>query len=149
MSVSRQPVDVLIAEDSEDDYLLAKDALKENCPHLRLRWVRDGEELMDTLLRRGSYAGTDGPAPRLILLDLHMPRKDGWEALKEIKEHPQLRLIPIVAFTTSNSAADVLYTYNLGINSFIRKPFGFQQFVDVMKTVDRYWFELVRLPDEK
>ena len=142
----KNPV-ILIAEDDPDDFLLVRDAFLEFCVDNDLRWVKDGEELMDYLLHRGNYQNPeDAPSPGVILLDLNMPRKDGREALKEIKSLTELSRIPIVALTTSNAEEDVLYTYGLGINSFIRKPSSFGQFVDVMKVFDKYWNEIVRLP---
>lgn len=138
---------ILIAEDDEDDFLLTRDAFREAGLETDLRWVRDGEELMDYLLRRGGFASAESsPRPVLILLDLNMPKKDGREALKEIKAHPELRRIPVLAMTTSNAKEDIQYTYGLGVNSFIRKPVGFNRFVDVVKVIDRYWLQIVKLP---
>jgi CheY-like chemotaxis protein len=144
----KKSVVVLIAEDDEDDFMLAKDVFQECCPHVDLRWVRDGEELMDYLMHRGKFTGSSevSQRPALILLDLNMPKKDGREVLKEIKSQQDLRRIPVVVLTTSNAEADIVYSYDLGVNSFIRKPIGFTQFVDVMKVFDRYWFDIVRLP---
>jgi CheY-like chemotaxis protein len=138
---------ILIAEDDEDDYLLVRDAFMEFCLESDLRRVKDGEELMDYLNHRGAYTTDDSPRPGVILLDLNMPRKDGREALKEIKSDPNLKRIPVVALTTSNAEEDVLYTYGLGVNSFIRKPAGYGEFVDVLKVFDRYWHDIVQIPD--
>ncbi len=138
---------VLIAEDDEDDYMLARDVLKETCPQVDLRWVKDGEELMDYLRHRNAFQNeADSPEPALILLDLNMPKKDGREALKEIKSSEKFRRVPVVVLTTSNADADIRYAYDLGVNSFIRKPIGYAQFVDVMKIFDSYWFDVVNLP---
>lgn len=145
-----KPVVILLADDDEDDYLLIRDSLR--AAHLanEVRWVKDGEELMGYLLHQGAYKDHDkSPSPCLILLDLNMPRKDGREALKEIKMHPQLQHIPVVVLTTSKSEEDIIHTYNLGVNSFIRKPVNFEQFVEVMKTLGKYWFEIVELPSEE
>ena len=137
---------VLLAEDDEDHFLLAKDALLETQVALDLRWVRDGEELMDYLLRRGSYAAeAAGPRPHLILLDLNMPKKDGREALSEIKANPGLRAIPVVVLTTSRNEEDIQYTYNLG-GSFIRKPVRFDEIVKVLRNLAKYWLETVEPP---
>jgi CheY-like chemotaxis protein len=109
--------------------------------------VRDGEELMDYLLHRGAYESeASAPRPVIILLDLNMPKKDGREALREIKANDALRSIPVLAMTTSNAKEDIQYTYGLGVNSFIRKPVGFNKFVDVVRVIDKYWLEIVRLP---
>lgn len=140
-------MNLLIAEDDEDDFLLTKDVLAECCPHIQLYWVKDGEELMDFLLHRGAFAGgKNAPRPAIILLDLNMPKKDGREALKEIKNTPGLRAIPVVALTTSNAETDVQTMYEFGANSFLRKPVGYGQFLETMKVFDQYWFDIVRLP---
>jgi CheY-like chemotaxis protein len=144
----KTPVVILMAEDDEDDYMLTREAFEEAGLKTDLRWVRDGEELMDYLLRRGQYQdAAKSPRPVIILLDLNMPKKDGREALKEIKAHPDLRAIPVLAMTTSNAKEDIQYTYGLGANSFIRKPVGFNRFVDVVRVIDKYWLDIVRLPN--
>jgi two-component system, response regulator len=145
MPKEKQTNIILMAEDDEDDYLLARDAFKEHFPLSDLRWVQNGEELMDYLLKRGKYQ--NAPKPSIVLLDLNMPKKDGREALKEIKSHPLLKKIPIVALTGSNAEADVLYAYGLGVNSFIRKPVGFNEFVDFMKVCYEYDLDIVKLPN--
>lgn len=138
---------ILIAEDDEDDYLLVRDAFMEFCIDSDLRWVKNGEELMDYLYHRNGYDAGNSPRPGVILLDLNMPKKDGREALKDIKSDADLKRIPVIALTTSNAEDDISYTYGLGINSFIRKPTGYGEFVDVMKVFDRYWHEIVQIPD--
>jgi CheY-like chemotaxis protein len=138
---------ILMAEDDADDRLLVKDALAECGLADNLRFVEDGEDLMDYLLRRGKHNGPDAaPQPGLILLDLNMPRKDGREVLREIRAHPDLRRIPVVAFTTSKADTDVGSLYDLGANSFICKPVAFEALVNVMTTLSRYWFGIVELP---
>lgn len=138
---------ILIAEDDEDDYLLTRDAFEEAGVGSELRWVKDGEELMDYLLRRGTYANSSAsPQPSLILLDLNMPKKDGREALREIKASRDLCRIPVLAMTTSNAKEDIQYTYGHGVNSFIRKPLGFNRLVDVVKVIEKYWLQTVKLP---
>lgn len=145
-----KPIVILLAEDDEDDYLLIKDALKESRLVNDIYWVKDGEELMDYLLRQGEYEDArKSPRPYLILLDLNMPKKDGREALKEIKAHPALRHIPVVILTTSKSEEDILRSYDLGVNSYIRKPVQFNEFVETVKTLGKYWFEIVELPVEE
>lgn len=143
----RTTVTILIADDDEDDCMLAREALAETRLPTDLHFVQDGEELMNYLYQRGKYAvQNDSPRPGLILLDLNMPKKDGREALREIKTDPQLRQIPVVVLTTSKSEEDIYRSYELGANSFISKPVSFASLVDVMKTLRKYWFEIVELP---
>ncbi|WP_337886274.1 response regulator [Fischerella thermalis] len=140
-------VTILMADDDEDDCMLVREALAESRLTIELRMVRDGEELMDYLYRHGRYADANiSPRPGLILLDLNMPKKDGREALREIKNDPELRTIPVVVLTTSKAEEDIYRTYNLGANSFIIKPVTFAALVEVMKTIGKYWFEIVELP---
>lgn len=142
-----KPVTLLLAEDDPDDRLLTRQALEKSRLVNDLRCVEDGEELLDYLRRRGKYADPkQSPRPGLILLDLNMPRKDGREALHEIKNDPKLRAIPIVVLTTSKSEEDVARTYNLGVNSYITKPARFSALVEVMQAIGKYWFEIVELP---
>jgi len=141
---------ILMADDDADDRLLAKDALAECRLANDLHFVENGEELLDYLKRRGKYVQlADSPRPGLILLDLNMPRKDGREALREIKADPELRKIPVVVLTTSKADTDIGSIYELGANSFISKPVSFDSLVDVMKILGRYWFEIVELPVKK
>jgi len=147
MSRTAQPITILMAEDDEDDRELTREALAESRLAGDLRWVEDGEELMDYLRRRGRYADpAQSPAPGLVLLDLNMPRKDGREALAEIKADPELRRTPIVVLTTSKAEEDVVRTYDLGVNSFITKPVTFAGLVEAMRICSQYWLELVELP---
>jgi CheY-like chemotaxis protein len=147
MMENRKPIDILLAEDDEDDYLLIAEALEESRLANKVHWVKDGEELLDYLCRRGNYANPEeSPRPGIILLDLNMPRKDGREALQEIKSDPALRKIPIIVLTTSKTEEDILRSYDLGVNSFIRKPVQFEDFVEVIKVLGKYWFEIVELP---
>ncbi len=138
---------ILMADDDADDRQFTKDALTASRLVNELRFVEDGVQLMDYLHGRGAYA-TPGSAPRpgLILLDLNMPKKDGREALKEIKADPLLRHIPIVVLTTSKAEVDILRSYDFGANSFITKPVTFAGLVSVMEQLGKYWFELVELP---
>lgn len=141
------PLTILLADDDIDDRLMAKDAMEECRLVNEIRFVTDGEELLDYLHHLGRYENpADSPRPCMILLDLNMPRKDGREALKEIKADPSLRSIPIVILTTSKAEEDVIRTYDLGVNSYITKPVTFGGLVDVMKTLGKYWFEIVDLP---
>lgn len=137
---------ILVAEDDPDDRLLVREAFDESRLVNDLHFVEDGEELLDYLHRRNNYADQDAPYPGLILLDLNMPRKDGREALAEIKLNPKLRRIPVVVMTTSKAEEDILRTYDLGVSSFIVKPITFEGLVDIMTALGRYWFEIVELP---
>jgi len=139
---------ILMADDDDDDYLLTKKALKESKLLNTLCRVQDGEELLEYLRREGRYEGTDTGCqrPGVILLDLNMPKKDGREALKEIKSDPTLRDIPVVVFTTSKAEEDIYKSYQLGVNSFITKPVTFEGLIKVMRTLGKYWFEIVELP---
>jgi len=141
------PVTLLLADDDPDDRLLARQALEKSRLVSDLRCVEDGEELLDYLHRRGKFADPkNSPRPGLILLDLNMPRKDGREALREIKNDPKLRDIPIVVLTTSKTEEDVTRSYNLGVNSYITKPVKFAALVEIMQAIGKYWFEVVELP---
>ena len=147
MSPVPKPITILLADDDADDRVLAQDALKESRLANDLRFVENGEELMDYLMRRGPYADpATSPTPGVILLDLNMPRKDGREALAEIKSNPALRSIPVVVLTTSKAEEDIYRSYDLGVNSFISKPVTFDGLVNVMRALGKYWFEIVELP---
>jgi len=141
-----KPITLLIADDDPDDRLLAREALIESRLANELHFVEDGEELLDFLYQRNDYSKETAPRPGLILLDLNMPRKDGREALDEIKRDPHLRKIPVVILTTSEAEEDILRSYDLGVNSFIVKPVTFEGLVEVMRTIGLYWFEIVALP---
>jgi CheY-like chemotaxis protein len=147
MSLNERPITILMAEDDPDDRVLAQEALEESRLANDLHFVTDGEELLDYLYRRGKFTNPDdAPRPGLILLDLNMPRKDGREAIREIKADPNLRRIPIVVLTTSKAEEDIYRSYDLGVSSFIIKPAAFESLVDIMKTLSKYWFEVVELP---
>ncbi len=148
MSNRLPSITIVIAEDDPDDRFLAKEALDESRLANQVQFVEDGEELLEYLRREGRYADHDDHGARtgLILLDLNMPRKDGREALREIKADPTLRRIPVVVLTTSKSDEDIVRSYNLGVNSFITKPVTFEGLVEVMRTVGKYWFQIVELP---
>jgi CheY-like chemotaxis protein len=149
MSRIGKPITILYADDDAEDRMLVKDAWAENRLANELHFVEDGEELMDYLRRRGQDTHLAGqPLPGMILLDLNMPRKDGREALQEIKADPRLRSIPVVILTTSKAEEDILRAYDLGVNSFILKPVTFQSLVDLTLTLSKYWFEVVELPSE-
>jgi len=139
-----RPIRILLVEDSPSDARLTLTALNLAKVANEVSHVVDGVEAIEFLHRRGQYA--DASRPDLILLDLNMPRKDGREALAEIKTHAELRSIPVVILTTSKSMEDIYRSYDLGVNSFITKPVSFQGLVEVMKVVGQYWFEIVELP---
>ncbi|MDX5346354.1 MAG: response regulator [Hymenobacteraceae bacterium] len=145
---NRRPIVILIADDDPEDRMLLKEALEESRLNNRIHFVENGEELVDYLHNRGKFTDKEkNPTPGLILLDLNMPKKDGREALKEIKADEQLRVIPVIVLTTSKAEEDILRTYDLGVSSFITKPVTFASLVDVMKTLSKYWFEIVELPN--
>ena len=152
MSANTNDCQILIAEDDEDDYLLTMEALKEAGFEYRIKWVKDGEEVMSYLnsttsaLSEGQENQNPPTKPRLIILDLNMPRKDGREVLEEIRKDDGLRQIPVIILTTSKADIDVAHSYDLGVNSFIQKPVRFSDFVDVIKVISHYWFNVVKLP---
>lgn len=149
MSNRGRPITILMADDDPDDRKLTKEAFAENHLVNDLRFVEDGEELLDYLYQRGKYAAVgSAPVPGLILLDLNMPRKDGREALQEIKGNPQLRNIRVVVMTTSKAEEDILRSYNLSAASYITKPVTFEGLVDVVRTMGKYWLEIVELPPQ-
>ena len=148
MSIAnKDEIVIVMADDDDDDYLLTRKALKESRLINTLFRVKDGEELLDYLNNRGAYEDKRAyERPGVILLDLNMPRKDGREALKDIKSDPKLRDIPVVVFTTSKAEEDIFRTYELGVNSFITKPVTFDNLITVMRTLGDYWFDIVTLP---
>ncbi len=134
-----------MADDDPDDRLLVREAFEENRISNNLETVEDGEQLMDFLHKRGKFAETK-ITPGLILLDLNMPRKSGLEALQEIKSDAKLKRLPVVILTTSKAEEDIIRSYDLGVNSFIVKPVTFDSLVNLIKELDRYWFQIVELP---
>ena len=142
------PITILICDDDEDDRMLTQRALEDAHITNNLRFVVDGEQLLDYLYQRGEYSGETGKAPRpgLILLDLNMPKMDGREALKVIKGDKTLHDIPVVVLSTSGFDQDIVRSYQLGVNSFISKPVTFSGLVDAMNVLGRYWLEIVELP---
>ena len=150
MPNSSLPITILMADDDEDDRLLALDALKEGRVLNNLHCVEDGVELLEHLRREGKFADpATSPRPSLILLDLNMPRMDGREALQHIKADPNLRSIPVVILTTSKEEEDMIRGYDLGAASYITKPVNFEGLVDLMRAIGRYWIEFVELPHNK
>jgi len=147
MSVRKviQSVEILMAEDDPEDQMLVRTAFEEAHLANKLRIVSNGEELMDYLNARGEYQ--EMPTPDLLLVDLNMPRKDGREAIREIKTDPALQHIPIIVLTTSAAEEDILASYRLGVSTYIRKPVTFEKLLDVVKTFSKYWFEIAELPN--
>lgn len=149
MSQIKSTLPILIAEDDEDDILLIKETFAEVRLKNPLYVVKDGVELLEYLRHEGAYtAPEDAPRPGIILLDLNMPRIDGREALAKIKQDPDLKRIPVVVLTTSKEDEDVVRTYDMGVNSFIQKPVDFARFVEVVRAIGNYWFEIVEMPGE-
>lgn len=140
-------ITILVADDDTDDRLMIAEALRESRLANDIRFVENGEELMQYLERKGEYQNEEtSPRPGIILLDLNMPKKDGREALREIKADPKLRGIPVVVLTTSKTEEDIYRTYDLGVNSFITKPVTFDALVSITRSLGHYWFEIVALP---
>ncbi len=138
---------ILIADDDGDDqYMIAQAFITLEC-EVDIRTVNDGLELMDYLERKDKYEHAVVPVPKVILLDLNMPKKDGRECLKEIKAHPELKKIPVVVYSTSNSPNDVSYCYAHGASNYIVKPSSFKELIEVMKVFRQYWFTVVKTPD--
>ena len=143
-----KPITILMADDDPDDRQLTKEAFEEARLANDLRFVEDGVELLDYLHRRGKFADPgSSPRPGLILLDLNMPRKDGREALQGLKQDPRFRPIRVIILTTSKAEEDILRTYNLSAASYITKPVTFEALVDVIRTLGKYWLEIVELPE--
>jgi two-component system, response regulator len=142
----KKPLVILMAEDDKDYYELVKTALQSVGLPDQLFWVENGEECMDYLLHRGRFQDGAAPRPSLLLLDLNMPKKNGYQTLQEIKSNPDLKDLPVIVLTVSRAAEDVARCYDLGANSFIRKPLAFPDLVEFLKTVYHYWFDVVQLP---
>lgn len=143
-----KPVTILMADDDPDDRQLTREAFEEAKLANDLRFVEDGAELIDYLHRKGKYSDpANSPRPGIILLDLNMPRKDGREALQEIKADPRFRAIRVIILTTSKAEEDIIRSYNLSAASYITKPVTFESLVDVVRTLGKYWLEIVELPE--
>jgi two-component system response regulator len=144
-----KPITILMADDDADDRLLTKEAFEASRLANELRFVEDGVELLDYLYRRGKYADpASSPRPSILLLDLNMPKKDGREVLADIRKDPQFSHIRVIILTTSKAEEDILRTYDLGATSYITKPVTFDSMVEVVKTLGKYWLEIVELADE-
>lgn len=145
--MASKPVTILCAEDDPDDRLLMRDALTESRLGNEVRFVEDGVELLNYLNRRGRWTDpADSPSPGIILLDLNMPRMDGREALAALKADANHRRIPVIVLTTSSEEADIQRSYGIGANSYVVKPVTFESLVDVVRELNRYWFQIVTLP---
>jgi CheY-like chemotaxis protein len=139
-----KPVEMLLVEDNPGDARLAIEALKDAKVHNNLSWVQDGVEAMAFLRREGAYS--DAPRPDVILLDLNLPKKDGREVLADVKADEALRRIPVVILTVSSAEEDIVKTYNLHANCYIRKPIDLDQFIEVVKAIKDFWLSIVILP---
>jgi two-component system, chemotaxis family, response regulator Rcp1 len=137
-------IDILIVEDNKGDARLIKEVLNENKVFTSLYFVKDGVEAMDYLNARGKYK--EAPKPDLIILDLNLPRKDGREVLAEIKSDDKLKHIPVVIMTISQAEEDILKSYNLHANCYVTKPIDLIQFIKVVKSIENFWFSVVKLP---
>jgi CheY-like chemotaxis protein len=139
-----QPIEILLVEDNPGDVRLTQEAFKEGKVSNKLSVASDGVEALAFLRRDGKYA--DAPRPDVILLDLNLPKKDGREVLAEIKDDPDLRLIPVVVLTTSLAEQDILKSYNLHANCYITKPVDLERFITVVKSIETFWLSVVKLP---
>jgi two-component system, chemotaxis family, response regulator Rcp1 len=146
MKACYRPIEVLLVEDNPVDIMVTEEAFKDGRICNRLHIVNDGVEALEFLRREGKYQ--EVPRPDLILLDLNLPKKDGREVLADIKEDDDLRRIPVVVLTTSESETDILRSYDLHANCFITKPVGLDQFAEVVRSIEGFWFTIVKLPQE-
>ena len=137
---------ILIADDDADDRMFLEQAMRQNGYNQCIQFVEDGEDLMAYLRRQGRYNELNAPWPNMLILDLNMPRKNGFQALSEIKNDPELRRLPVVVMSTSSADEDVIKTYNSGVNSFVTKPFNFNRLVEMVGTLKTYWMDTVKLP---
>ncbi|MDQ0757929.1 MULTISPECIES: response regulator [Streptomyces] len=138
------PIDVLLVEDDPGDELMTREAFEDNKIGNTLHVVRDGEEALDFLYRRGDH--TDAPRPDLILLDLNLPKYDGRQVLEKIKSDPELSHIPVVVLTTSAAEEDILRSYKLHANAYVTKPVDLDQFIAAVRQIDDFFVQVVRLP---
>lgn len=146
--MSERPLEILLVEDSQHDVLIACQAFSRSMVKHRLWVARDGEEAVDFLLHRPPYHTPEkGVRPDLILLDLNLPRLNGFDVLRIVKGHPELRRIPIIVLSTSEREDDISSSYQLGANTFISKPLEFDAFMHVIRLINEYWVKIARLPD--
>ncbi|TXR98108.1 response regulator [Streptomyces sp. col6] len=144
MNTPVQPIEVLLVEDDPGDELMTREAFEDNKIRNTLHVVRDGEEALDFLYRRGAH--TEAPRPDLILLDLNLPKYDGRQVLEQIKRDPELALIPVVVLTTSSAEEDILRSYKLHANAYVTKPVDLDQFIAAVRQIDDFFVTVVRLP---
>ena len=144
MSIIGKPVEILLVEDNAGDVGLIEEVFEEAKINNNIHVAEDGEEAMLYLQGEGKFLGS--PRPDIILLDLNLPKKDGREVLREIKEDSNLKNIPVVVLTTSNAEKDILGAYGLHANAYITKPLDFNQFIRVVESIVNFWLEIVRLP---
>ncbi|MFF1838144.1 response regulator [Streptomyces sp. NPDC058231] len=144
MNTPVQPIEVLLVEDDPGDELMTREAFEDNKIRNTLHVVRDGQEALDFLYRRGDHC--DAPRPDLILLDLNLPRYDGRQVLEKIKSDPELALIPVVVLTTSSAEEDILRSYKLHANAYVTKPVDLDQFIAAVRQIDEFFVTVVRLP---
>ncbi len=144
MDEIKERVEILLVEDNPGDIRLTVEALKENTMPNKLNVVNDGADALTFLYKRGKYA--DAPRPDLILLDLNLPKMNGLEILEEIKKDPALKRIPVVIFTASSAQRDILNSYNHHANCYITKPVHLEQFIAVVKSIENFWLNVVKLP---
>jgi CheY-like chemotaxis protein len=137
-------IEILLVDDDPGDVRLTVEALKQTKMHINLSFARDGIEALAVLRHQGKFSAA--PCPDIILLDLNMPRKDGREVLREIKEDPKLKHIPVVVLTTSAAEEDIMRSYNLHANCYVTKPVDLQQFMKVVASIESFWFTVVKLP---
>ena len=142
---SRRPIEVLLVEDDIGDIDLTKEAIETTKIAINLSVVRDGEQALAYLRKQGDYADVEGPD--LVLLDLNMPKKDGREVLREMKDDPDLTHIPVVVLTTSDSDEDIVKSYDLGASCYVTKPVGLEQFMKVVQSIGDFWFMFAKLPN--
>lgn len=144
MNTPVQPIEVLLVEDDPGDELMTREAFQDNKIRNTLHVARDGEEALDFLYRRGAHS--DAPRPDLILLDLNLPKYDGRQVLEQIKQDPELALIPVVVLTTSSAEEDILRSYKLHANAYVTKPVDLDQFIAAVRQIDDFFVTVVRLP---
>ncbi|QSZ41408.1 response regulator [Sulfurimonas aquatica] len=144
MQTNHNAVEILLVEDNPADARLTKEAMNDSKIANNLHIVEDGQEAMDFVRKLGKYS--DAPTPDLVLLDLNLPKKDGREVLKEIKEDDNLKMIPVIVLTSSKAEEDIIKMYSLHANSYIQKPLDFEQFSKIVETIENFWFTIVKLP---